>query len=265
MLRTALLLASLAMSSAALAAPIDFAPMREGAPEEALVKSFLGDDVKADTALVDITNDGKPEVLVRIGDKCDEVPCRTIVYRELPGDWKAVLDRQVSFVEVGSTGLGAVKNLEFDGMVWEWTMDDVYKMNVSRSGKKVSLQPVQGDYALPLAAMFGPNAPLLVQDEDVVLEAGEVRTVDDGDAQILVKMSGGGVCGRVYGCPIRILQVVDGQYQSVLEGFAGDDVVLSEVKRDGRMDVISSLPNKGYAIYAWTGSVYGQSEIMKGY
>lgn len=252
------------LSTSAFADAVIFSPMEDTAAEASLVRSFVGADVAVETAVLDLDDNGTNEVLVRSADCEDGQPCRTLVYRMMVEDWAAVFDRSVTSLETGSPGLGAMKDLEADGLVWKWRSQG-YRVDVASSGEQVAFSLAPADYAQPLANQFGAGAGILFgQQKATTVEVAAVDLEGAGASEVLVRLQGPGVCGRVYGCPIRLLKVVDGQYVTLLEGFASGGVALSSVMRDGRKDIISQLPGGGFAVYGWTGDVYGESEIVKG-
>jgi hypothetical protein len=88
----------------------------------------------------------------------------------------------------------------------------------------------------------------------------------DGSAagQVLARFQGPGVCGRVMGCPIRVLSVVDGQYATLLEGSGIGDITVLPVSRGGWSDLVADLPGGGFAVYGWDGERYGVVEVVPG-
>ena len=245
-----------------LADDIVFRAMTEDSPEFAVVRSYVPEGDVA-SAAIDLNGDDRAEFVSRIGEGCDAGYCRTIALAEVGGDWRVVLDKVALDVEVGEPGIARMKTLYVDGVAWTWRTT-AYAANVAASGNPVSLSLVPSDYVQPLLEQFGAGAVKLFEDNsNAQLTYGALVPGDGAEQLIVVKLSGAGACGRVYGCPIRLLAVRDGAYVSVLEGFADDEIVLGNVIRDGRRDVIASLPGNGFIVYGWSGSVYGQVDSFE--
>lgn len=251
-----------AMASSAAAEELVFRPMVEESPEYAMVRSYVpeGDVI---SALVDLNGDDRMEFVSRVGDDCEEAYCRTVAFAEVGSDWRLVLDKTALDVEVGEPGNARMKTLYVDGVAWTWRTT-AYAANVAASGEPVSLSLVPSDYVQPLLEQFGAGAVKLFEDNsNAELTYGSLTPGDGLEQLIVVKLSGAGACGRVYGCPIRLLAIRDGAYVPVLEGFADGEIVLGNVLRDGRRDVIASLPGNGFIVYGWSGSVYGQVDSFE--
>jgi len=266
-MRLFLAAAFLLTSSAALMADdIIFSPMTEESPAYDLVRSFVGDE-PASVAFVDLNGDDSMEVLARVGTDCDSAPCRTIVYAEGRTDWGSVLDRPaVMDIEIGDPGMSRMKTIYADGVAWKWEVSS-YVADVAGSGSNISMSLVPTDYVQPLLEQFGEGAVRLFEaNRNATLTYGSVRAGEDetSPSLIVVKLEGAGACGRVFGCPIRLLEIRDGSYFPVLEGFADSDIVLGNTVRGGMKDIITSLPGRGFVAYGWSGSVYGQIDSMQG-
>lgn len=256
---------TLILAAPAFAEVVNFTPMQAGDPEYNLVRSFLP-DAAVETAMIHLDPDNNHEVLVRLNDDCIEDMCRVQVYRMMASDWGAIFDRYVTDIEIVTQRVGLLRNIYADGLTYSWNLSSgLYEVDAAQSGQIVEFSPVPAEYVTPLLSQFGEGALALFEANTAMrVHYAAIDTAGTGANEILVRLDGGGACGLVYGCPMRLLRVVDGAYDILLEGFTASGVSISRVDRGGRRDIISTMPFGGHAIYAWTGDGYGQAEFARG-
>lgn len=261
-------LAVLLSASAAVAEVIPFAQPKDGAQELAILASFFGERELVDlrTAIIDINSDNVSEVFARYqgAEDCTaEGACRTVGLRFVGDDWKVVFDSPAKSIETGAPGFGAIKALVVDGISWTW-QSNAYAIDVSSAGVPVAFSAAPSESAELLVYQFGQGAlELFRANQRVTIEISGAQLAGDS-TQVVARLGGPGVCGRVMGCPIRVLNVVDGQYSVLLEGYASGDVIISGSDREGWKDIMTAMPNFGFAVYGWDGERYGVADMKIG-
>lgn len=246
-------------------AEIRFAAMTDNAPERPVVEALMGaapEGVVYQTAVVDLDSDGGAEILVRLrtGEDCaPATPCRTLVAQHGPNGWRVVLDWPAHTVARGQRGFGGFLSLVTDGShAWTWT-GERYRLDVTRTGEAVTFEAAPDSARALLADQFGTGARKLVDEGKADIVVGAVDLTGAGAADLVARLEGAGACGRVYGCPMRVLRIVDGQYVTILDGFGSGATSVLPVARDGHRDIASELPRGGHAIFGWTGERYAAS------
>lgn len=262
------ILALFALTSTAFAEPVTFASMADDAAEAEVIRSFVPGVTGLQSAVVDLNKDGTAELFVRDPASCDPAvaeACRTLVLRYRSKDWRIVFDTNAASVEVGEVGYGGMANLTVDGVDWSWSTASGYRVDVAASGEPVTFALASADYVELLAEQFGDGALALFRaQQSVKVNIAQVKLNEGGDQAVMVRMEGPGVCGVVYGCPWRLLQVKDGAYSTLLEGTGAGAVSIMPLTRSGWNDIGAELPGQGFVTYGWNGEAYAVSQLVKG-
>jgi len=233
--------------------------------ERELVEAFVPEakDQPLETLLYDLNGDGNPEVVARLRGKgmCDEAnrACRTLAFRKEAKGWTLIFDRPSQRLDSRGSGYGGMRDLIVDGRETYGFTANGYKLDFAASGKVVEMKPAPAGFVSALATQFGLGAERLALKGKGL--AFKVATVEPkaGSPLVLARMEGPGACGRVLGCPWRLLRVKDGKYAV---GFAGEKVALLPVTRDGWRD-IAVASTGGFTVYGWSGQRYMVAETRK--
>jgi hypothetical protein len=231
---------------------------------EAFVASAKGQPLES--VLYDLNGDGNPEVVARLKGPgmCDEAAraCRTVAFRKEVAGWVLVFDRPTQRVETRSPGYGGMRDLVVDGRETYAFSPGGYKLDFAASGTVVDLKAATANFSSALATQFGVGAErLALKGKGVSFKVATVAP-KPGSPLVMARMEGPGACGRVLGCPWRLLRVKDGAYSVVAEGFAGEKVALLPVARDGWRDIAVQSPG-GFTVYGWSGKRYVVAETRK--
>lgn len=240
-------------------------------PEQAVVEAVVPEATgqPMETALYDIDGDGKAEVIARLKGKgaCDakNVRCRVVVLMNGEKGWKKLIDRPAQKVEVGDLGFGAMRNVILDGReAYRWD-GFAYRVDVASAGTALSFQDAPANFRAPLVAQFGPGAGRqAARNTAIQVKVAQAVLNDNGTKVVVARLEGPGACGIVLGCPWRILQVKDGTYTALSEGFGSAKMSVLPVTRGGYRDLIVGTP-KGFSVYGWSGKRYVVAErIVEG-
>lgn len=255
------------ISSVSMAAAVSFKPMAADSSEASVIRGFVP-NVELQSAVIDLDGDGSAELFARDNADCDAQDpslCRTVILRHRFNDWKVIFDQRVGDIEVGEPGYGGMNKLTANGNEWDFTSVNGYRVDIVGTGEPVALSLAPADYVDLLTAQFGEGAvALFAAQRDVKVNIGQVKINETGDQALLVRLEGPGVCGMIYGCPWRLLQVKDGAYQTLLEGTGSGAVAVMPVTRSGWNDIGAQLPGDGFVTYGWNGSAYAVSQLVKG-
>lgn len=245
-----------------------FVPARQGAPEIEVLRSAVPDAVRASgvaisTLILDIDSDRTNDLAARfVSDAtCDQgrERCRTVLLRFDRNRWSVIFDRRVERVELGSPGFGGVFDLRVDRRE-TWTFrNGRHVVDVARSGSNVAWQDPPPATVQPLIAEFGDGAQRLAQSGARIRVRVAALDVGGSGQVVAARLEGDGVCGRVLGCPTRILRVVDGRYQTLLRGASQGALAVTAVTRGGYRDILAETP-AGHLAFGWTGETYAIME-----
>lgn len=223
--------------------------------------------VQIETAIVDIEGDGVGEIVARFvhtgSCRSGMNQCRTVVIRYDSGKWGIVLDRPADKIDIPKpTGRWNFVDVSVDGAKWTWN-EKAYGPAMSGLGQKVEFAPIPAATVAPVAVAFGAGATKLAADASsgISFEFARPKLSEKGD-HLLVRMKGGGACGDVAGCPVRLLEKEGDTWRPILSGSTKGDVMISRVVRDGRSDVVLGT-TAGYVVMGWSGKSYGIADVVE--
>lgn len=254
------------VATPALADAVAFAPMPAGEVAD-IVRAAVGDVSGVETATIDLNGDKSNEIFVRLTGDCDAAnpsACRTIVLRLQADKWISVLDTKAAAIETGVKGFGGMSSIVADQRTWTYSGQG-YHVDLAGSGTPIEFSLASAEYVELLAQQFGDGALTLFREQSSMkVHIAAVDLTGAGANEIAVKLEGPGVCGVVYGCPWRVLQVHDGAYKTLLQGSTSGTIAILPVDRGGWKDIASEIPNNGLVTYGWDGSQYGVADFVKG-
>jgi hypothetical protein len=221
--------------------------------------------VNVQSAIVNLDGDRNGEIIARFvhSSACREATksCRTVLLRHMSGQWTIILDRFADSIEVGRGYRDVPAPIKVDGKAWDWD-GKRYLPEVAELGTPVDMKPVSDAAKATLSAAFGQSSKLEAAGFPLSYKFTESGLSKNNDL-MLVKMEGSSVCGKLNGCPVRILKKEGESWKPVLSSATTGDVYLSSMSRDGYKDII--LETKDGALQlGWTGSAYAVADRIEG-
>ncbi len=269
-MRSVLALAAFLASTSAMAAPVSLSESPY-APARSVVNVVFGGymagltGVSVQSAVVDLDGDKTGDIVARFvhsaacrdGNKV----CRTVVLRHMGGDWTIVLDRYADEIEVGKGYRDVPAPVKVDGKEWEWD-GKRYLPIVADLGEELSLKAVSDSAKPSVGKAFGDPEKLSAAGYRVSYTFAQDGLSKNKDL-MLVKMEGDMVCGKLNGCPVRVLKQEGEKWCPVMASSTTGKVMLSRMSRQGYRDII--LETKDGALQmGWTGSAYAVADRIEG-
>ncbi|MDW9478764.1 hypothetical protein GOB57_08605 [Sinorhizobium meliloti] len=227
------------------------------------MRSLTG--VQVQSAVVDLDGDGKGEVVARFvhSSACRDgtKACRTVVLRHMGGDWKIVLDRFADALDVSTGYRDVPAPIKADRTEWTWD-GSRYLPKVDSLGSAVTFRPVTDKARNSISKAFGQPAKLSAAGIKVSYSYAQ-EGLSKGNDLMLVKMEGSVVCGKLNGCPVRVLKKEGDTWRPVLASATTGKVLTSKMTRQGYRDIL--LETKDGALQmGWTGSGYAVADRIEG-
>ncbi|MBY3433163.1 hypothetical protein HFN89_03070 [Rhizobium laguerreae] len=221
--------------------------------------------VRIQSGVVDLDGDGKGEVVARFvhSSSCRDgsKACRTVVLRHMGGDWKIVLDRFADALDVSQGYRDVPAPIKVDATDWTWD-GSRYRPDVTTLGTSLSFKPVTDKARESVAQAFGQASKLAAAGIPVTYSYTQ-EGLSKGNDLMLVKMEGSVVCGKLNGCPVRILKKEGETWRPVLASATTGKVLTSKMSRQGYHDIL--LETKDGALQmGWTGSAYAVADRIEG-
>jgi hypothetical protein len=221
--------------------------------------------VQIQSAVVDLDGDGQGEVVARFvhSSSCRDgsKACRTVFLRHMGGEWKIILDRFADKLDVGSGYRDVPAPVKVDNTAWTWD-GGRYKPDVATLGDALAFKPVTEKARDSIAKAFG-NPGKLTAAGIPVSYSFTAEGLSKGNDLMLVKMEGSVVCGKLNGCPVRILKKEGDAWRPVLSSSTTGKVLASKMSRQGYHDIL--LETKDGALQmGWTGSAYAVADRIEG-
>lgn len=266
------LLGSLAVGGAARAAPVVFSDSPYGQARPVVnvvfadyIKGLTG--VQIQTAIVDVDSDGKGEILARFlhSSSCYQgmKSCRTVLLRYQGGNWKIVIDRFAAAVDVSKGYRDVPAPVKVDATTWNWD-GKRYVPDLATLGDASEFKPVSDATRQTLSAAFGPAADKLAKAGYPIRYSYIQDGLSKNNDLLLVKMEGNLVCGKITGCPVRVLRMnADKKWATVVATATTGDVRIAKAARDGYRDVVMQTRD-GALQLGWTGSAYAVADRIEG-
>ena len=227
------------------------------------LKSLTG--VQVQSGITDLDVDGKGEIVARFihSSSCRTgmKSCRTVVLRHSGSDWKIILDRFAEKLDFSTGYRNVPAPIEVDNTKWTWK-NGRYLPTISTLGDPVSFNLVSAEAMASYAPGFGIRTPRLSNGFGVRYLVAQEGISDMNDIMV-VKMDGNVVCGKISGCPIRILKRNNKGWSPILSTATTGDIRTSKVSRDGRRDIILETTD-GALQLGWTGSTYALADRIEG-
>lgn len=221
--------------------------------------------VQIQSAVVDLDGDGNGEIIARFvhSSACrDGVKiCRTVILRHMSGDWKIILDRYADSIDVSNGYRDVPAPIKVDTTAWNWD-GKRYVPEVKTLGEAISLKPVSEKTRDSISQAFGQPAKLSAAGFKVSYSFTQDGLSKNNDL-MLIKMDGDVVCGKLSGCPIRVLKKEGDAWRPVLSSSTTGKVLISKMSRQGYRDIL--LETKDGALQmGWTGSGYAVADRIEG-
>jgi len=266
----AALLALMALAAPASAAPVELSDSPY-APARSVINVVFGNyiagltGVKVESAVVNLDGDRTGEIVARFvhssACRAGSASCRTVVIRHMGGDWKIVLDRFADALDVSTGYRDVPADVKVDKTLWTWD-GTRYKPDVATLGDILTLSPVADAARGSVGKAFGGPDKL----EAAGFKVGYSYTQDGlskNNDLMLVKMDGDTVCGKVSGCPVRVLKKEGETWRPVMSTSTTGGVIVSPMSRDGYRDIIVETRD-GALQMGWTGSAYAVADRIEG-
>lgn len=255
----AIAIAALASSSASAATtPIAFSQTTEESREAPVVKALNGGSLDGIlSAVADIDADGSAEIAVKTGCADAASLCRTRIFSHRTGSWSLVFDQVAADLAMSDKTTGSMRGLVSQTASYVWN-GRRFVVDAAASGTPARFEAAPESYRDTLASQFGEGARILASKGEASVEIAELSPSEAGTPVLAARLSGRGACGSL-GCPIRLLRVVDGRYDVLLEGMADDQVVVTGTRRSGWSDILVTRPEGRSAVYGWSGQGYVQA------
>jgi hypothetical protein len=227
------------------------------------MRSLTG--VQVQSGVVDLDGDGKGEIVARFvhSSACRDgtKACRTVVLRHMGGDWKIILDRFADALDVGSGYRDVPAPIKVDATAWKWD-GSRYRPEVATLGNALTFKPVTDKARDSVSKAFGQASKLSAAGIPVTYSYTQ-EGLSKGNDLMLVKMEGSVVCGKLNGCPVRILKKEGEAWRPVLSSATTGKVLTSKMSRQGYHDIL--LETKDGALQmGWTGSAYAVADRIEG-
>ncbi|MCV9963769.1 hypothetical protein OIU34_17985 [Pararhizobium sp. BT-229] len=221
--------------------------------------------VQVQSAVVDLDGDNKGEIVARFvhSSACRDgtKACRTVVLRHMGGDWKIVLDRFADALDVSKGYRDVPAPIKVDATEWSWD-GGRYLPKVDTLGSAMTFKPVTDKARESISKAFGQPAKLSAAGIPVTYSYTQ-EGLSKGNDLMLVKMEGSVVCGKLNGCPVRVLKKEGDAWRPVLSSSTTGKVLTSKMTRQGYRDIL--LETKDGALQmGWTGSAYAVADRIEG-
>lgn len=269
--KTALALSALlATASVSMAAPVSLSDSPY-APARAVINVVFGNylagltGVQVQSAVVDLDGDEKGEIVARFvhSSACKDGTkgCRTVVLRHMGGTWKIILDRFSDKLDVSKGYRDVPAPIKVDSTDWAWD-GGRYLPDVGTLGTESSFKPVTTAARSSVASAFGQAGKLDAAGIPVSYSFTQ-EGLSKGNDLMLVKMEGAAVCGKLNGCPVRVLKKEGDAWRPVMSSSTTGKVLVAKTSRQGYRDIL--LQTKDGALQmGWTGSAYAVAERIEG-
>lgn len=222
--------------------------------------------VQIRTGLVDVDNDGVAEVFAEFihsgSCKADMKTCRTVVLKHDANNWNIVLDRfakNVDFSEAAYKYIPA--DVKVDGQTWKWEASR-YLPVVSSLGDATDFKPADKQTSNVLAPVFGADVAKINDGFGVSYSMATKDFSKDGDIMV-VEMKGNVVCGKLSGCPVRVLKQTAGKWTPVFSAATTGDIRIAKTTRDGYRDIVFQTRDGAFQA-GWNGKTYSVAERIEG-
>ncbi|WP_310622380.1 hypothetical protein [Flexibacterium corallicola] len=231
-----------------------------GAVIKQLFRSYISarPGIKVLAGAHDLNNDGVAELVARFehSSSCKQgyKSCRTVILRHVPQGWRFVLDRFSKTIEIHRIQHQSYASLKTDDVTWYWEGKS-YKPMVTGRGSEVKFEKIDSAKSQSLSAAFGVGARKLNKKDPISLSIADLPQ-SSGRIKILLA-KGDGVCGKLNGCPIRIIhRSEDNRWKTILSSSTFGKVQVSETLRNGLPDLTLET-KQGYITLGWSGNGFG--------
>ena len=270
-MKTALALASLlAISAPAVAAPIALSDSPYEQARSVVNVVFANyiaglTGVSIQSAVVDLDGDRNGEIVARFvhSSSCRDgnKACRTVVLRHMQGNWKIVLDRFADKIDVGSGYRDVPAPIQLDGKGWEWTASR-YLPQVAALGTDLPMKELAAAAKPSIGKVFGSPEKLEAKGIPVTYTFTQEGLSTKNDI-MLVKMEGDSVCGKISGCPVRVLKKEGESWKPVMASATTGRILVSKLSRQGYNDILLETRD-GALQLGWTGTGYAVADRIEG-
>lgn len=221
--------------------------------------------VSVQSAVVDLDGDRNGEIVARFvhssACRAGNKSCRTVILRHMGGDWKIVVDRFADTIDVGKGYRDVPAPIKVDGKTWDWD-GQRYLPDIEELGTASDFTPVSQASRQSIGDAFGGANKLAAKGHKVTFSYTQAGLSQANDL-MLVKMEGSVVCGKLNGCPIRVLKKDGDSWKTVLSSATTGKVLVTKLSRQGYSDIL--LETKDGALQlGWTGSGYAVADRIEG-
>lgn len=222
--------------------------------------------VTVQSAVVNLDGDRNGEIVARFvhSSSCRAAnkACRTVVLRHMDGDWKIILDRFADSLDVGRGYRDVPAPITLDGKRWEWD-GKRYMPEIADLGTETSMRPVAEASRVAIGKSFSDQAEKLTAKGHKVSYTYTQTGLSKANDLMLVKMEGDAVCGKLSGCPVRVLKKEGDGWRPVMASATTGKVIVSKLSRQGYSDILLETRD-GALQMGWTGTNYAVVDRIEG-
>ena len=249
-------------------APVEFQSV-EGLPEKSIIESVFSQylatrpGIEVQSALIDFNHDGIGEIVARFihPQSCfsDQLSCRTTILQHETSserqNWLVKFDSYANVLEILDQKDRGLVHIDVDGLEWKFDQSEFQLVADSNSSVLV-MESVPPESVEFIVHAFGFGATALTKADQTVISYSYafVPTLDDSQLLVL-SASGAFACGKLLGCPLRLIRKVANKWDVVLNASYRDTINIRSYHRDGMPDVSFDTPN-GLTVFGWSGAQY---------